>query len=110
MKIIGKTETGYLCDVPEHDLQSLVGVSWGWGNDGIALLKELGIPMDVQYGQESPRLMGATIPITNRFRRVVEIESRHKDLVKTAGTFRQIADLIDQLSNAVIVQDKAESK
>lgn len=103
MKILGKSETGYLVDMPESDPQAIFGIQYGWGKEGIALLKELGVPMTASYGNDVPNLIGAEVPITTRFRRVTDIERNHRELQNTGATLRKLADLLDQLGNAVIV-------
>jgi hypothetical protein len=103
MKIIGRTETGYLAEMTEKDIGSILGETWLGSSDGKALLLGLGLMRRGSYGSDEMNLVGGTIPVSARFERAVDIERKSAECVKAADTLRALADLLEKTSTIPIV-------
>lgn len=97
MKIIATTGFCYIAELTQGDIAALVGQSYfGTSIDEIAKAFNVSPGRDFNGGIN---LVGATIDLSGRFDRVTDLESRFRDLLKTAAGLRVIADLIDKLGD-----------
>ncbi|WP_319798285.1 hypothetical protein [Nitrobacter sp.] len=99
MKIIGRTSSGYIAEISNEDIAALVGdthYSFGSTPDKIG----------EAFGRKKPwpdsrlDILGASIDLAGRFRRVVAIEERHADLGKKAESLRLLASALDAVAAA----------
>jgi len=110
MKIIGKTETGFIAELTQGDLAALVGESYFSGEACVKKMQDIGLKSAASYHGASQVVVGATIDLSGRFSRVTQLEYKHTQLQGTAKTLREMADLMEHLGNAVIVPPEPEAK
>lgn len=104
MKIIGTTSGGYIAEITEGDLAAIIGETWLNGTEAKLKLKAAGV---VFTYNDSPQLIGCTIPVHQRFRRMVDLESHHGQLGDRAKTLRALASLIDTLAESPLSPSSA---
>lgn len=102
MKFLGRTKDGYLVEVSDADVAALIGEHWLNSDGATKRLNELGL-ID-SYGRAN--LVGATVPLAERFRRVTAIEYQHKKLASSAETLRGLATLLDAVAASPIGGEK----
>lgn len=103
MKIIGKTDNGYIAELTEGDLGAILGETWLDSDAAKAMLEGLGLMASGPYNARVPKFVGATIPISERFRRAVDIEYKAGECSRAAGTLRGLADLLEKTSQMPII-------
>lgn len=101
MKIIGTTAAGFMAELTENDLFAILGATYS--GDANEKLKALGVHIDGYTGK--PRLMGAEIPVSDRFRRVTTLEANHAKLGDTAGNLRALATMLDLMAKPPLVPE-----
>lgn len=107
MKIIGMAGNDIIATLTPSDLAALVGETYFDNRDAKAKLIELGLT--APHGYDGQRIVvGATVDLEGRMRRVLELERKHAELKDVASKLRSMATLMDHLGNAVIVPPKTE--
>lgn len=91
MKIIGKTETGYLLDATEYEVARIAGAYSMSGSEWARVVKIESIVHDSRTNE--PRV-GAVIPVNEWWDRLMDVKLRETELAALSDKLRGLADLI----------------
>lgn len=91
MKIIGKTDTGYLVEASLAELVQVSGESW---------VNKAGFVQQTQsssgYGRDAHIPLGTIIEVSPRFKRLEELEAARDRVLGSISSLRGLADLLDK--------------
>lgn len=88
MKIVGRTDTGYLVEATEAELANIAGHAYPNQAPWAELTKSTG------YGGAKPIPTGTKIEVTKRFQHLEVLQRREKEVRDAAATLRALADLM----------------
>jgi hypothetical protein len=89
MKIIGKSDGGFILDATETEIAQIMGFSCNYESGYHNAVKAMSSP-----SRDDRLFIGAVIPVSGWWKRVESIRQHNRDLQKTADTMRGLADLI----------------
>ena len=92
MKIIGKTENGYIVEASKDDVANLVGYHGQY---------------DTKY---KPLSVGDEILVSKMFRQLYELKNNQPELQKVVGTLRNLADLLEPVCPVIEAQIREAAK
>lgn len=107
MKIIGRTSGGYIAEISEGDIAALVGERFFDPRNPSENLAAA-FARQKQWDDNRLNLIGASIDLAGRFRRVTDVEQRHSELGKTAESLRLLATALDAVAAAPLTLPKGE--
>lgn len=100
MKIIGKTDKGFILEADEREVARVAGCSHMGYDDWKKAAQRDGITLE---RNERPAV-GAEIPVNAWWDRVSAIAEREKDLAKLGENLKSLGDLISDAWPAVTIQ------
>lgn len=91
MKVIGKTDTGYLVEANLAELVHLSGESWV---QKAGFVKQQAARSGYGYDADIP--IGTVIEVSPRFKRLEELEAARDRVLSSVSSLRGLADLLDK--------------
>lgn len=108
MKILGTAGSNFIVEMTPSDVAAIVGYThFDYSKEAREKLIELGLTKPSGYDGHAI-VVGATVDLSGRFRRLLELESKHRELRGVGEKLRAMAGLMDHLGDAVIVPPKAD--
>jgi hypothetical protein len=104
MKIVGRTDAGYLVEATELELANVAGHAYAhqapWAQK-----------RGSGYGHDAkPIPTGTVIEVTNRFQHLLAMETREADVREAAGTLRALATLAEKTLPSVLFPPEPEAE
>lgn len=107
MKIIGRQKDGWIAEFSDREMAILIGEAHLSVGGCLHQLATSGDWKTGFYHNDKPtELVGATLDIVERYRRVTSIEAEHKTLGERAAQLRMLADQLQRLAITPLVPPK----